>query len=204
MAQRLKSKREVHVDPPAHGDANGNGNGELHVRGSPVYDVALAEVERVAGSEAERRRLASGVLREARGDDVLRLHATLHAMNALRDQLSADIGDIQRRLGSSDQSMATELERMRSETGEGFAKTWQTVNERFDKTWETVGHNFEATNERTSREVTDLRDEITKVLDKRFTHIDQTFASLRADIEVVKALQMDLIKERIGRSDTRR
>jgi DNA anti-recombination protein RmuC len=202
MAQRLKAKRAVEVETANGGNGNGNGGG-THI-GVAVYDEALREIERVAASEAERRRLQSGVLHEARGDDVLRLHTTLHALNALRDQLSADIAHIQARLGSSDESVGSELERLRGETQEGFTKTWQTVNERFDKTWETVGHNFEATNERTSREVSDLRDELTKVLDKRFTHIDQTFASLRADIEVVKALQMDLIKERIGRSDARR
>lgn len=210
MAQRFKSiKREVAAVDAGGNEGNGNGNGHAE-RGAigsgqgSVYEAALHEIERASASEAERRRIEAGVLREARGNDVMRLHTTLHALTTLRDQLSAEISDLQSKLATTSEVTGTELERIRSETQDGFAKTWQTINERFDKTWETVGHNFEATNDRTSREVSDLRDEITKVLDKRFTHIDQTFASLRADIEVVKALQMDLIKERIGRADMAR
>ncbi len=66
---------------------------------------------------------------------------------------------------------------------------------------EAMEDNFEVTNERTATEITDLRDELTQVLDRRFNQVDQTFASLRADFEVLKALQMELVKERVGRPE---
>lgn len=73
--------------------------------------------------------------------------------------------------------------------------------QRLDRFEDATSHNFSATNERIIRELGTVQDEVTALLDKRFNHIDQTFASVRADIEVLKALVMELIKERVGRPD---
>lgn len=181
-----------------------------------VYDAALDEIKAVGDSDASRRKVESGPLKEGRGNDVMRLHTTLRAIDATHRSLADQVGGFQSDVDSSFRKTLGTLEAKFDDTwaaakkahqdteetlDEDFKKTWETLQERFDKTWETVGTNFEATNERTTREIRDLREEMTRVLDRRFTHIDQTFASIRADIEVLKALQMELIKERIGRPE---
>lgn len=162
--------------------------------GNSVYDAALEEIKNVGDSDASRRKVETGPLREGRGQDVIRLHTTLKAIDVAHGNLTSQVEE-----AHSDAN--AHFEKTWEAQTEGFEKTWKALETKFDKTWESLGTNFDATNERTKREIHDLREEIAKTMDKRFTHIDQTFASLRADIEVLKALQMELIKERIGRPE---
>lgn len=186
---------------------------------SKIYDAAIGELKSLGDSDAARRKVESGPLREGRGQDVLRLHATLTAVDQahqslsglvngfqqeVNDQFGKTLSSLEEKFDKTWETTDSKFDKTWKATGDNFDKTWKTLNERFDKTWDTIGSNFEATNERTKREVHDLREEMTKILDKRFTQIDQTFASIRADIEVLKALQMELIKERIGRPEVLR
>lgn len=201
--------------------------------GVSAYDVAVSELKKVT-EDSYRRKVESSALKEARGQDVLALHATLTSVETARENVASILADLTSELDSradgieNDVSKATDtittavseaqsklaaattkfhkdadaaFEKTWDTISKDFTKTWDTLSTDFNKTWEAVGQQFEATNERTKREIHDLRDEVTKVLDKRFTHVDQTFASIRADLEVIKALQMELIKERIGRPE---
>ena len=217
--------------------------------GVSIYDAAIDELKAVADSDATRRKVETSALKEGRGQDVLRLHTTLKAIDAAHGSLASQVAAFQTETDANftktreaaadgfDKTWSTldkkfektwdtskeqfektwdtlganfqktwktsdgNFEKTWSTLETSFDKTWQTLQKDFDKTWEAMGQNFESMNERTKREVHDLREELTRVLDKRFTHIDQTFASIRADIEVLKALQMELIKERIGRPE---
>ncbi|HVL88521.1 MAG TPA: hypothetical protein VM681_11045 [Candidatus Thermoplasmatota archaeon] len=185
---------------------------KTHGNGTTVYEAALAELREVTHNDQHRRKIEQSIVHEARGHDDWILHTALTAIDTSHGDIVETVEtfhrDVQgrtdsltRRVEQAEGALNSAVDNFRSEVNKSFEKTWETVAQKFDKTWESVGHNFDATNERTQREVSDLRDELTKILDKRFTHIDQTFASLRADIEVVKALQMELIKERIGRPE---
>ncbi|GEM_PF-6569233 len=55
--------------------------------------------------------------------------------------------------------------------------------------------------ERLAVDVRKLRDEVVSLVDSRMNQADASFAALRGDVEVVKYLVMDLIKDRIGRAD---
>lgn len=184
--------------------------------GVSIYDLAVDEIKSVGASDTVLRKIEGSPLKEGRGDDVVRLHTTLKAIDAAHQHLAQDVASLHEEANASFEktwnAMSESFDKTWKTSGdnfkktweasdESFDKTWKTIDARFDKTWESLGQNFEATNERTKREIHDLREELTKVLDKRFTQIDQTFASIRADIEVLKALQMELIKERIGRPE---
>ncbi len=55
--------------------------------------------------------------------------------------------------------------------------------------------------ERAAVDVRNLRDEVVRLVDSRMNQADASFAAIRGDLEVVKFLVMDIIKDRIGRTD---
>lgn len=85
---------------------------------------------------------------------------------------------------------------------------WQAENEHFNTIRNQVGQ-FENAISTQSRESTErlavdvrkLRDEVVSLIDSRMNQSDAAFAAVRGDVEVVKFLVMDLIKDRIGRTD---
>jgi archaellum component FlaC len=196
MAKKSAKKAAGEDESPT--STNGTAN-------TSIYESALDELKTVADNDAARRKVETGPLREGRGQDVLRLHTTLRAIDTTYSNLSTQVAGLQEQTGENFdktwEAVTEKFDKTWNTSEENFEKTWKDLQSKFDKTWESIGTNFDATNERTKREIHDLREEMTKVLDRRFTHIDQTFASIRADIEVLKALQMELIKERIGRPE---
>lgn len=74
--------------------------------------------------------------------------------------------------------------------------------------WNQADTNFNAlstqnreSTERITFDVRKTRDELVALVDSRMNQTDASFAALRSDVEVVKYLVMDLIKDRIGRTD---
>jgi hypothetical protein len=53
------------------------------------------------------------------------------------------------------------------------------------------------------RKIVEFRDEATRLIDRRFNQTDVAFAAVRADQEVIKALLTDIIKDRLGRAESR-
>ena len=51
--------------------------------------------------------------------------------------------------------------------------------------------------------IAEFRDDATRLIDKRFNQSDVSFAAVRADQEVIKALLTDIIKDRLGRAEPR-
>ena len=51
--------------------------------------------------------------------------------------------------------------------------------------------------------IAEFRDDVTRLIDKRFNQSDVSFAAVRADQEVIKALLTDIIKDRLGRAEPR-
>jgi hypothetical protein len=170
------------------------------VNGSVVYSTAVEELRELVDSEGYRRKVETP-LREARGQDVFALHAMLKAVEAAHRDLAEALRRIQAELDVRSKDTNANIDRTRDQVSSEVASFRDDVGAQFTRTWDSLAQNFELTNERTRREIFDLRDEVTRILDRRFTHVDQTFASIRGDIEILKALQMELIKERIGRPE---
>lgn len=70
-----------------------------------------------------------------------------------------------------------------------------------DAHFQAVSSQARENTERLAVDLRHVRDEVVGLVDSRMTQADASFAALRGDVEVVKYLVMDLIKDRIGRSD---
>jgi len=241
---KKSSKKAGSALVSARKQESGNGNG--HVAAS--YQAAVTELQRLGGSDEARRKVEQSPLREARGQDVLALHATLKALETAHTGIHGDIGSLRaevdgranaldhaieaaadrssKELEAAHKALAKDLasfravaderfaalekqagkhaEEVQEQLEQGFAAAQKTLAEDFEKTWTTLREDFEALDERTRTNIEQLRQELTQSLDQRFTRVDQAFAATRGDLEVIKALQMELIKERIGRPELKR
>ena len=72
----------------------------------------------------------------------------------------------------------------------------QAFSKAMEQLLNTLQHNFE-------KQITEFRDDATRLIDKRFNQSDVAFAAVRADQEVIKALLTDIIKDRLGRAEPR-
>lgn len=70
-----------------------------------------------------------------------------------------------------------------------------------DKNLETLSSAGREQTAHIASDVRALRDELVRLIDNRLNQADASFAAVRGDVEVVKYLVMDLIKDRIGRTD---
>ena len=70
-----------------------------------------------------------------------------------------------------------------------------------DTHFNAVSTQLRESTERLAFDTRKLRDEVVSLVDSRMNQADASFAAIRGDVEVVKYLVMDLIKDRIGRSD---
>lgn len=80
-------------------------------------------------------------------------------------------------------------------------ETRSAVSAQADAHFQAVSSQARENTERLAVDLRHVRDEVVGLLDSRMTQADASFAALRGDVEVVKFLVMDLIKDRIGRSD---
>ena len=72
----------------------------------------------------------------------------------------------------------------------------QAFSKAMEELLNTLQNNFE-------KQIMEFRDEATRLIDKRFNQSDVAFAAVRADQEVIKALLTDIIKDRLGRAESR-
>jgi len=70
-----------------------------------------------------------------------------------------------------------------------------------DTHFNAVSTQLRESTERLAFDTRKLRDEVVSLVDSRMNQADASFAAIRGDVEVVKYLVMDLIKDRIGRTD---
>lgn len=80
-------------------------------------------------------------------------------------------------------------------------ETRSAVSAQSDAHFQAISSQARENTERVAVDLRHVRDEIVGLVDSRMTQTDASFAALRGDVEVVKFLVMDLIKDRIGRSD---
>lgn len=80
-------------------------------------------------------------------------------------------------------------------------ETRSAVSAQSDAHFQALSSQARENTERLAVDLRHVRDEVVGLVDSRMTQADASFAALRGDVEVVKFLVMDLIKDRIGRSD---
>ena len=146
------------------------------------------------------------------------LHADTVAVTDLVGETRSDVqtwitkthAEVGNWVTSTKESLTDDIDSLSKTVKESFAKLAQATagseenlraqTQAFSKAVEellnTLQNNFE-------KEITEFRDEATRLIDKRFNQSDVAFAAVRADQEVIKALLTDIIKDRLGRSEPR-
>jgi ElaB/YqjD/DUF883 family membrane-anchored ribosome-binding protein len=189
--------------------------------GKSIYEVGLNELHVVTNDETLHKKIDND-FREARGREGARLHVTLQALseadrraqentqatlNAIAT-LTAELTEKSAQLTHLVQSFEATADKRFTGVHEQISGFWQAENEHFNTMRTQVGQ-FENAISTQTREATErlavdlrkLRDEVVSLIDSRMNQSDAAFAAVRGDVEVVKFLVMDLIKDRIGRTD---
>lgn len=191
MVAKFRKQREAHVrehgqngtSEPQAGPApvvSLRASGKAAAVSSAIYEEATKEIVALSENDGLARKVDNGPLGEARGKDTWALHATLRAM----DQLNANL---ERQASALRTATATLEEHLQANT--------QAVTRVLKE-----GHGgLDALQAHIDHRIHELREETHRLIDKRFNQADLSFAAVRADQEVLKALLTDIIKERIGR-----
>lgn len=186
-----------------------------------IYEVGLNELHRVSQDKGVHDQI-DNEFREARGREGARLHVTLRALSEsdkrqsenaqatwnaiarltqeLNDRANALTSLIQNFEGSQDKRIAGVAEQARV-IQQAVQETRSAVSAQSDAHFQALSSQARENTERLAVDLRHVRDEVVGLVDSRMTQADAAFAALRGDVEVVKFLVMDLIKDRIGRSD---
>jgi hypothetical protein len=193
--------------------------------GKSVYEIGLNELHNVSSDEASHKRIEQE-FREARGREGARLHVTLRAVSEAdarngentRNVLQA-ISTLTADLQQKTDQLTHLIQSFENETNKQISGFWQAETEHFntlrsqvsafqqsttnqvDTAYTHLSSQGRESTERLAVDVRKLRDEVVSLVDSRLNQADASFAALRGDVEVVKFLVMDLIKDRIGRTD---
>ena len=186
--------------------------------GKTVYELGLAELHNVSNDEAAHKRIENE-FREARGREGARLHVTLRSLNEMDERSSQAITALAAEIRTKTTELTHLLQTFEQSTGGQISSFWQAESEHFnalrsqlasfqqtlasqvDTSYTQLATQGRESTERLAVDVRKLRDEVISLVDSRMNQADASFAALRGDVEVVKFLVMDLIKDRIGRSD---
>jgi hypothetical protein len=202
MAVKLKKKDAAEASTEGDNGAREKASEPAPVvmlKGSPknaatsnvIYEEAAKEIVALAENDSLARKVDNGPLGEARGKDTWSLHALLRCF----DQLNANL---ERQASAIRTATATLEEHLQADT-----QTVTGVVERTEKSVLDVNKSVESILDQLQghidRRFHELREETHRLIDKRFNQSDLSFAAVRADQEVVKALITDIIKDRIGR-----
>jgi hypothetical protein len=193
----------------------------IPVQGSKtVYETGVSELHRISSDEGVRKQIERDFA-EARGSDTVRFHVQLAALseNDRRNaentrQLLEAIGNASSELAQRAQDLSELLRAVETHTASRVGEAETSLSSQVAEARKTIWNQNEASlqtistqnrenTERLAVDVRKLRDELVSLVDSRMTQADASFAALRGDLEVVKFLVMDLIKDRIGRADLR-
>jgi len=186
-----------------------------------IYEVGLNELHRVSGDKGAHDQV-DNEFKEARGREGARLHVTLRAMSEtdrrqndnsqatwnaisrltqeLNERATALTNLINTFEDSQDKRVAGVAEQARV-IQQAIQETRSSISAQSDAHFQALSSQARENTERIAVDLRHVRDEVVGLVDSRMTQADASFAALRGDVEVVKFLVMDLIKDRIGRSD---
>ncbi|MEK6975008.1 MAG: hypothetical protein AABY18_01535 [Candidatus Thermoplasmatota archaeon] len=154
------------------------------------------------------------------------------AQKSLQAQLKESTSSLDKSLAEVHETLTTQVTETTTELSDHLEKVHTGVNERLETVHKSMKSAFQelaratAGSEENIRAQTDsfskavetllndvrgdldakiseFRDDATRLIDKRFNQSDVSFAAVRADQEVIKALLTDIIKDRLGRAEPR-
>lgn len=117
-------------------------------------------------------------------------------LNAHIEKAQSSIND---RLESVHKSMKSAFQELARATA-GSEENIRAQTDSFSKAVETLLNDVRGD---LDAKIAEFRDDATRLIDKRFNQSDVSFAAVRADQEVIKALLTDIIKDRLGRAEPR-
>lgn len=186
--------------------------------GKTVYELGVAELHNVTSDDATHRRIENE-FREARGREGARLHVTLRALSEMDERSHTTVSALAAEIRAKTDELTHLLQTFEQSSSSQISSFWQAESEHFnalrsqlasfqqalasqvDTSYTQLSTQGRESTERLAVDVRKLRDEVISLVDSRMNQADASFAALRGDVEVVKFLVMDLIKDRIGRSD---
>lgn len=193
------------------------GLNELHRVSSDknVHEQVDNEFKEARGREGARLHVTLRAISEAQRRDAENFQATWNAIATLTNELNTRANALttliqsfeatadKRFQGVSDQAtgLANQVAAFQQAISLQTQETRSALSSQADAHFQAVSSQARENTERLAVDLRHVRDEVVGLLDSRMTQADASFAALRGDVEVVKFLVMDLIKDRIGRSD---
>lgn len=118
---------------------------------------------------------------------------------ALNKNVNESTADLQGRLDGLTKTVKDSFQKLAAATA-GSEENIRSQTDSFSKAVEGILGNLQGDME---KRIGEFRDESTRLIDKRLNQVDVSFAAVRADQEVIKALLTDIIKDRMGRAEPR-
>lgn len=199
---------EARIAEPTLGPWNG---GEVN-----LYEQAVKEIVALSENDQYAKKVDTGPLSEARGKDTWQLHTQLKVLEEINKSADGNARQIQASLQQLDEHLHQDTRAVSSLVQDGTRELRSAVDEHgttiergLDGMPKTLSDVIERAKEDLyqrlvtdlSAKIDDIKDINARLLDKRFNQTEVAFASVRADVEVVKALLTDIIKSRIGRGE---
>jgi hypothetical protein len=211
--KQRKVKESKTVTAPSNG-GSGNGSGPAVQVATitkakqdfvDVYDRAVKEIVALGENDQFAKKVDTGPLSEARGKDTWHLHVQLRVLQEVNELFHEHATRLQDSLSTLDEHVATNSGAVAQLVEEYGTASLETIRTLQDSVASVLNKGVEDLYQRLqddlSAKIEEQQDVFARLVDRRFNQTDIAFASVRADVEVVKSLLTDIIKSRIGRSE---
>jgi uncharacterized protein YukE len=196
----LEELHHVSQDESAHRridtefkEARGREGARLHVTLQAISEAdrrALAAIDALTTEVQEKSAQLNHLVQSFEGTADKRFSAFHEDLKARAESLMVQVNSF---ANAEHEHFAA----LKSQVGSFQQAIWNQNDTHFNA----VSTQLREATERLAFDTRKLRDEVVSLVDARMNQADASFAAIRGDVEVVKYLVMDLIKDRIGRSD---
>jgi len=164
----------------------------LHAIDTHLHEDTVAVTELVSATRGDVQKWITGTHAEV-GDWVT---STKESLSKQVAKATSDVqGDVENLTNIVKDSFA-KLAQATAGTEENLRSQTDAFSKAVENLLGSLQHEFD-------KKITAFQDESTRLIDKRFNQSDVAFAAVRADQEVIKALLTDIIKDRLGRPESR-
>ncbi|HET6405132.1 MAG TPA: hypothetical protein VFH78_10830 [Candidatus Thermoplasmatota archaeon] len=181
-------------------EARGREGARLH-----VTLRAISEAERRQQENSQATWNAIGRLTQELNERAAALTQLIQSFEGNQDKRVAGVAEqarvIQQAVQETRAAVSSQVQETRAAISSQIQETRAAVSSQNDAHFQALSSQARENTERLAVDLRHVRDEVVGLIDSRMTQADASFAALRGDVEVVKFLVMDLIKDRIGRSD---
>lgn len=216
IVSRLNQNLGTHVgnleshlnDLDGHLDAATELLSKLTSQTGKQIDATLASNLETVGSWVTAARKA---LLEATSSSQKEVVATVKdSFKSLDKNLSESTSELNEAVGKAQTAISERLEVVHKSMKSAFqelaratAGSEENIRAQTDSFSKAVEHLLNDVRGDLDTKIAEFRDDATRLIDKRFNQSDVSFAAVRADQEVIKALLTDIIKDRLGRAEPR-